>query len=969
MLKIIVRERVMEKEKENRRQFKKYFKYFKIISFLVILLSILYYLFKDTKFIVTIINGLNRIHVELSIISMLFLFIYIIEKYLFYKYINFFTKKYVLISICLANSLCIILPLYLYLNEKMNTYLFLVFKITFSISFILYLLAENSNEKYLKYSKELKKKVDIYFVIILSMLSSLSIYILYERKVINQENIYVLMSILTISFIVYIFSIRKNFKSKNINELDKAIYISKIFLITSFFMIIIIKSIKNRDLLFIFNLFNRLIHNNISLSFTVIITSVIIDLTVLSFILIIRRFYFFNNENKVKKTQKEMPILHNIHYNFFDKENLNNILIKDTDKINIDKDIFDRGEIINYICESIDILQSYLNCFTIGIVGEWGSGKSTIIEFVKNKLNKQKEFIIIDDFDPWAIKSQDALILAMYNTIIENLGENIGYFKRKKVQNALVNISTNIPYIGKGIESYFENRIDDYTEYKEIKSDLEEKLENFDKKLIFIIDNLDRMNANNIIFLLTLIGTLFKLPNITYIVGYDKKRLTRIVKEGNRIDSKYIEKIINKEIFMPTLDKEGLKICLCNLIEVYGYDSKKHESSIKKICKNFESIRQFILFCNSLSKIPFAIKEVDIQYEYFILQTIKFFDYNLYLKIYDNRISFTEKDKIDDFLKPYDLKYKYIDLIKLLITSKSRKSLFSNPTIFKLCFIDINKNLQKIFDCIKELESNYEEYSNDYQKRTLVNYSTLDYNSSEEDILYFFSRLEYVINFKQISFKQKEILWNLLSICTSHNSKSLYSYLDKQNQEFKNSLDNNIKNILQCIFNNFNKEELEKFTQNQLNLFEKNKEEYCIKVFVYGLVFINLDLKKFDQFMYDLCKPIINEPIFLWDKEKRETFFNDLITRFNKNVEINDTDILNYIFRLYKKISNDGNHLYEFIEFFIFEERIYQNFEPSNFNKIISIPNDIHDLIEKYPPKDENEEKIKKDFEKKYPKK
>ena len=158
-------------------------------------------------------------------------------------------------------------------------------------------------EKEKKYFKELKKKVDIYFVIIISMLSSLSIYMLYERKILNQENIYVLMAILTISFIVYIFSIIKNFKSKNINELDKAIFISKIFLITSFFMIIIIKSIKNKDLLLIYNLTKRLTQRNITISFTVIITSIIIVLTVLSLILIIRRFFLFKKINNTKETQ------------------------------------------------------------------------------------------------------------------------------------------------------------------------------------------------------------------------------------------------------------------------------------------------------------------------------------------------------------------------------------------------------------------------------------------------------------------------------------------------------------------------------------------------------------------------------------------------------------------------------------------------------------------------------------------
>ena len=56
------------------------------------------------------------------------------------------------------------------------------------------------------------------------------------------------------------------------------------------------------------------------------------------------------------------------------------------------------------------------------------------------------------------------------------------------------------------------------------------------KRFVFIIDNLDRMNSDNIIFLLTLIETLFKLPRITYIVAYDKDRLKDIF--NKKTDSK-----------------------------------------------------------------------------------------------------------------------------------------------------------------------------------------------------------------------------------------------------------------------------------------------------------------------------------------------------------------------------------------------------------------------------------------------
>ena len=79
-------------------------------------------------------------------------------------------------------------------------------------------------EKEKKYFKELKKKVDIYFVIILSMLSSLSIYMLYERKILNQENIYVLIAILTISFFVYIFSIHRMYMQNRYIFFDLKLY-------------------------------------------------------------------------------------------------------------------------------------------------------------------------------------------------------------------------------------------------------------------------------------------------------------------------------------------------------------------------------------------------------------------------------------------------------------------------------------------------------------------------------------------------------------------------------------------------------------------------------------------------------------------------------------------------------------------------------------------------------------------------
>ena len=431
----------------------------------------------------------------------------------------------------------------------------------------------------------------------------------------------------------------------------------------------------------------------------------------------------------------------------FEIKDISKIIIKDSD--DDIPDVFKTGETKEELRTSINKYS------TIGVVGEWGIGKSTLINSTITEINKNN-YIIIDDFDPWAIKSQDALILAMYNTIMGNLGENIGYFKRKKVQNAFINITTNIPYVGKGIGNYFENRIDDYTEYKEIKADLEEKLEKFDKRLIFIIDNLDRMNSNNVLFLLTLIETLFKLPKITYILAYDKNRLNDIFKD-NRLNLKYLEKIINKEIFMPILDRDTLEDCIENLINIYNYNLQ-NPKVVKLICKRFTNIRQFIHFCNYLTKKPDFLNvfiKQKIESDYFIIQAIKYLDYNTYLNIYNDRESLVD---IKQRTETISNKYKdYEDLMNLLFSeSENRKYSILNPILFKRCYLPIELKTQRIKDCLDELLSNYKDFSQKtdelnntnyemYQKKVIIYYLKLTSHSSKYDIMYFFSFLEYEI--------------------------------------------------------------------------------------------------------------------------------------------------------------------------------------------------------------------------------
>ena len=162
---------------------------------------------------------------------------------------------------------------------------------------------------------------------------------------------------------------------------------------------------------------------------------------------------------------------------------------------------------------------------------------------------------------------------------------------------------------------------------------------------------------------------------------------------------------------MPILDRDTLEECIENLINIYNYDLQ-NPKVVKLICKRFTNIRQFIHFCNYLTKKPDFLNvfiKQKIESDYFIIQAIKYLDYNTYLNIYNDRESLVD---IKHRTETISNKYKdYEDLMYLLFSeSENRKYSILNPILFKQCYLPIESKTQRIKDCLDELLSNYKDY-------------------------------------------------------------------------------------------------------------------------------------------------------------------------------------------------------------------------------------------------------------------
>lgn len=762
------------------------------------------------------------------------------------------------------------------------------------------------------YYREVRKKVNIHFIIIISV-SILLFYYLFKDFILNNiltyfNNKYDLLlhfellknvpnTLYIILVIYYFYFYIKFISSKRINILDK------IFIYAIIFSLVSLLVIRTNNKVFLF--------------FILIV-----------FILLIIRFLLYNIVNL--KPSNPNFTLEDFYIGKFDSDLLKNVLIKDSDKIRYD--LFGRKLIIENLCSSIIMSKINNDCFTIGVIGEWGSGKSTIINFAKQELTNKKDLIIIDDFDPWTINSEDALILAMYNTIIENLGKNISYFKRKKVQNALLNVTTDIPYIGKGLGNFFKIRIDDYSEYKEIKADLEEKLKKSKKRLVFIIDNLDRMSKKNLLFLLTLTGTLFKLPNITYIVAYDKERLNKIL-DPNEINPKYIEKLINKEILIPKIhnsDKQYIFYnCLKNFlkendeicsIKINQIVDEINNTVFKKIASKFYNIRDFIRFINFISydiNYSFLVVYLD-RNDFLIMKTIQFLDYELYQKIYKNKDFITKIIKEEKDLTEKDKQFyeevessDFFDLLQLLSHNHSNFKIVKNLKENSIFYDDNIDFKNRNYICNSFSFDNYFTFNN-YTKYyiEIKNFFILNSISYENTTLFFDENkkylndtymaflLIYISELKKIKSTNEILLSKLFLIIYflkliinklfneyKLNLEKTYSFELKKSAK---EIDNNIYNELSEVFQEYYEQIRELFIS-VLN----SKEFFSLKQFSIKFNDINnfnyfcnkLETNREDNNkIIDNCKEIASNT-HITQREQIEKLLKELEVLFQNNIK------------------------------------------------------------------------------------
>lgn len=243
------------------------------------------------------------------------------------------------------------------------------------------------------------------------------------------------------------------------------------------------------------------------------------------------------------------------------------------------EDLLDRGYFANLLAKTLLNLNSQ-DTFTVGLYGKWGSGKTSIVNMAMQELedlqcDKEDKMIILK-FDPWHFTDTTQLInqflIRLANEFLSEKDKqlnNIGELLTKYSSAFELAEYLPVPWLNKAISIFGKagakfagKKLQKGIKGKDIlesKNIVIESLKAANKKILVVIDDIDRLTSEQIRQVFQLVSSVAKFPNTRYLLVFDKdivvKSLAK-VQEGDGDD--YLEKIIQIPIQIPELHKSKL---------------------------------------------------------------------------------------------------------------------------------------------------------------------------------------------------------------------------------------------------------------------------------------------------------------------------------------------------------------------------------------------------------------------------
>ena len=386
------------------------------------------------------------------------------------------------------------------------------------------------------------------------------------------------------------------------------------------------------------------------------------------------------------------------------------ITCSDDDELNFRVDVNDLFNQINQINN-----RKAQSSFSIGINARWGDGKSSFINLLIEKFRENEDKFIVIQFNPRHVQN-GSIQSSFFEMLFSELSKYDSRFNHSfNDYLRVIDVMADNKYLSAIFKTT--RLLNRDSEMGKIN----EAIKRLNKRIIVIIEDLDRLMADEIIEVFKLIDGNASFDNLIFISAYDKNRIQSLIHQGDAYGA-YSDKFFTYERILPLLTRESLLGYLSNNITKGIRLKKEEEEEIKRIIANDNSffktylhnLRDVKRYINIVRpSLPRVFDELKIR-DYLLIRLVRYGypqEYRLLFEQNEHKVDdFNLKQviTIDDIEKSYESK----DILKVLFPdggSTSFRSINSINSVrwFKKNFLGIDSPIMKTLKSMFEKDEDY----------------------------------------------------------------------------------------------------------------------------------------------------------------------------------------------------------------------------------------------------------------------
>lgn len=224
------------------------------------------------------------------------------------------------------------------------------------------------------------------------------------------------------------------------------------------------------------------------------------------------------------------------------------------------EDEFERYPFAKRVSEFI-AMRNGEGCLAIGIHGKWGEGKTTVLNFVDSELSNVNHVEVVR-FNPWRYTNSDDLLTEFYNAIAESLDSRIKPLSKliRKAQGIAAAAAPIGDMVQPGAGTAASGGLAiawsliPKSGVEKLKKEADEILRKAGKTVAVIVDDIDRLDTEEIAELFGLLKVNADLNRIVYVLAFEKEFVARALeKKYSGSGHDFLEKLIQLPFDLPAI--------------------------------------------------------------------------------------------------------------------------------------------------------------------------------------------------------------------------------------------------------------------------------------------------------------------------------------------------------------------------------------------------------------------------------